>query len=408
VVGTDRSPAQQQVAELLHTARQALDLGLAFLARLDERQQTLEVIDAEDGASLPEGFTHPADESFCRLILAGRLPCVVPDLHAFPEAAALPAVRELGLRSFVSVPVTLSDGRLYGTFCAAGRSAESRLSTRDETLMRVLAQAAAVLIEPEFAESERVAAIRRRLDPLMAAGGPAVVLQPIVELGSARRIGAEALSRFPDRWELPPDVVFEQAHSIGEGVRLELLALERAATLLAAVPGYIALNVSPGTVLDPACLALLGRLPAQRLVVELSEHDRVDDYAALAAALAPLREHGARLAIDDVGAGFSSLRHIVLTAPDIIKIDRSIAGGAAGDPVLRTLVRALVQFAAGLGADVVAEGVETAEDADQLRALGVGYGQGWYFGRPGPAHDLAPCRIESVDRSRADSSTIFA
>ena len=97
-----------------------------------------------------------------------------------------------------------------------------------------------------------------------------------------------------------------------------------------------------------------------------------------------------RLAIDDVGAGFSSLRHIVLTAPDVIKIDRSLVDGVHHDKVLRTLVAPLGEFATGLGAAVVAEGIEDIEDANALQECGIGYGQGWHFGRPGPAADLGP------------------
>jgi EAL domain-containing protein (putative c-di-GMP-specific phosphodiesterase class I) len=149
------------------------------------------------------------------------------------------------------------------------------------------------------------------------------------------------------------------------------------------------MNVSPATVLTRECAELLGRMPLDRVVLELTEHDAVEDYDRLSAALAPFRAAGLRLAIDDVGAGFSSLRHIVVTAPDVIKLDRSIASGVATDRVLSTLVGSLVTFAHGSGARVVAEGVETADDAAALRALGVDHGQGWHFGRPGPPEALA-------------------
>jgi EAL domain-containing protein (putative c-di-GMP-specific phosphodiesterase class I) len=227
-----------------------------------------------------------------------------------------------------------------------------------------------------------------RLAPVLAAGGPAVLLQPIVDLATGTRVGAEALSRFPAEWGKAPDVCFAEAHSVGLGHRLELLALERAAEHLAAVTGYVAMNVSPATLLRPECTALLERLPLDRVVLELSEHDQVEDYAALTAVLGPLRTAGLRLAVDDVGAGFSSLRHIVQTSPDVLELDRSIVDGVAADPVLRTLVRALVDFAHGCGATVVAEGVETAEDAAALLALEVDLGQGWHFGRPASAAAL--------------------
>ena len=132
--------------------------------------------------------------------------------------------------------------------------------------------------------------------------------------------------------------------------------------------------------------------------LELSEHDPVADYDALRDALAPLRAAGMRLAIDDVGAGFSSLRHIVLTAPDIIKLDRGIVAGVGADPVLDTLVRSLVEFARGCRSHVVAEGVETAVDAAALRAAGVHFGQGWFFGRPGAPETLGPVSNRSAVR----------
>jgi EAL domain-containing protein (putative c-di-GMP-specific phosphodiesterase class I) len=282
----------------------------------------------------------------------------------------------------------LSDGTVYGTFCAAGLTSDKALTKRDQSLMDVLAQAASVILEPGIRERTRRAEILDRLRPLMADGGPLVVLQPIVDLGTGVRIGAEALSRFPPAWGRPPDECFAEAHSVGLGDELELQALATAADHLDLVPGYIAMNISPATLLTTEATLLLDRLPLDRVLLELSEHDQVADYDVLMAVLAPLRARGMRLAIDDVGAGFSSLRHIVLTAPDVIKLDRSMIDGVSSDPVLTTLVRSLVGFGHDCASQVVAEGVETEQDAAALRGLGVDFGQGWHFGRPAPAQDL--------------------
>jgi EAL domain-containing protein (putative c-di-GMP-specific phosphodiesterase class I) len=368
-VAKKRTPAEEQVAELLRTARTSLRLSTAFLSRMDGTTQHLEVVESSVPFLFQEGYQQQQDRTLCQAILDEKLPAVIPDLTKHKAAMALPAARMPRLRSYVSVPVTLSDGTLYGTFCAAGLTTDKELSQRDQALMGVLAKAAALVIEPEVRAQQRRAEIDGRLDPVVAAGGPVVVLQPIVSLATGERVGAEA-------------------HSIGRGDELELLALERAAAHLDAVGGYVAMNVSPATLLTAPCRDLLGRLPLDRILLELSEHDPVEDYAALTTALAPFRAAGMRLAIDDVGAGFSSLRHIVLTSPDVLKIDRSIVSGLDTDPVLTTLVRSLVEFAAGLSARVVAEGVETAAESDRLRELGVDLGQGWFFGRPGPPEAL--------------------
>jgi len=310
-----RTDAEQQIAELLQTARSSLRLSVAFLSRLDGTTQHLEVVESSVPFLFREGYQQKQEVTLCQAILDKKIPQVIPDLTVFPEAMKLPAARMPRLRSYVSVPVTLSDGSLYGTFCAAGLTTDRDLTKRDKALMDVLASAAAVIIEPEVRSQERRTEIEDRLRPVMDDGGPVVVLQPIVDLATGNRVGAEALSRFPAEWGMAPDVVFEQAHGVGLGDRLELLALERAAEHLARVDGYVAMNVSPATLLTPGCGELLGRLPLSRVLLELSEHDQVEDYAALNAALEPFRARGMRLAIDDVGAGFSSLRHIVVTAP---------------------------------------------------------------------------------------------
>ncbi len=385
-----RTGTDAQIADLLATARSSLRLSVAFLSRLDGTTQHFEVVEASGPAALffKEGVTQRQETTFCQAILDGTIPAVIPDVRKVPAAMSLPAARIPRIRSYVSVPVTLSDGTLYGTFCAAGLTTDKELSRRDQALMEVLARAAAVIIEPDVVHRARAAEIEDRLLPVIAAGGPVVVLQPIVDLATGLRVGAEALSRFPIEWDRAPDVCFAEAHEVGLGDALELIAIERAADLLDEVSGYVAMNLSPATVLTDRWREIERWLPVERVVLELSEHDPVLDYDALMSALEPTRARGLRLAIDDVGAGFSSLRHIVLTRPDIIKLDRSLIDGVTHDPVLTTLVRSLVEFGHGAAAQVVAEGVETPEDGETLRGLGVDYGQGWHYGRPGPPEDL--------------------
>jgi EAL domain-containing protein (putative c-di-GMP-specific phosphodiesterase class I) len=401
-MGRQRTDAEQQIADLLRTARKSLQMSVAFLSRMDGSVQHLEVVDSRVPL-IKDGVTFPQRQSFCQAVIDGRLPAVLPDVKRFPVAMSLLPARIPRIRSYVTSPVRLSDGSLYGTLCAFGFTSDEELTARDETLMSVLASAASVIIEPEIREQQRRDDIDARLGPLVAAGGPLVVLQPIVDLATGARVGAEALSRFPVDWGKAPDVVFEEAHSIGRGHEVELLALQGAAAHLDRVGGYVAMNVSPQTLLTPGFAGLLGGLPLDRVLLELSEHDRVEDYDALARALAPLRAAGMRLAIDDVGAGFSSLRHIVVTDPDVLKMDRSIVSGLHVDPVLSKLVESLVAFGHGCGVTVVAEGIETGEEAAALLALGVDLGQGWFLGRPGPPEALAP-----VSPAASSTSSVIA
>lgn len=210
-----------------------------------------------------------------------------------------------------------------------------------------------------------------------------VVLQPVVDLLTGRIVGAEALARFPGR---SPDEVFAEARGAGDASALEQQALRAALALLPALPtdAHLAVNLSARALLDPAVRADVLAVDPHRTVVELTEHEVVEDYAPLLAAVGELRARGVRLAVDDTGAGYASLQHILRLQPDLIKLDLELTRGVAGDPARKALAAALVTFAGDIGAAIAAEGIETRDDLDALRRLGVGCGQGYYLARPGP------------------------
>lgn len=227
---------------------------------------------------------------------------------------------------------------------------------------------------------ERIARIGRAV----AGHGWHLVFQPIVDLASREIVGIEALARFTDP-PGPPQTWFAEAAAVGLGVELELAAADAALRALRRIPerAYLAINVSHRTVLSPALRETL-RPHEGRVVLELTEHERIDDYEQLAEALDRLRSLGARVAIDDAGAGFASLRHILNIRPDIMKLDVDLTRGIDSDHARRALSVALISFAEDMGMAIVAEGVETEEELLALRELGVRFGQGYYLGRPGP------------------------
>lgn len=266
-----------------------------------------------------------------------------------------------------------------------------RGATRDVTEEFSRQEAAA---EQRKVEQERLAAIRSVLDN---PDDLSIVFQPIVAADDLAAAGVEALARFTAAPIRGPDVWFAEAHRLGLGGELELLAIRRALAHGRDLPAgcYLSLNASPTTLLDPALAATLrqGSLGPHRLVVELTEHAQVADYDQLARALAPLRASGMRLAIDDAGAGYASLRHILQLRPDVVKLDRQLIDGLDGDPVRRSLVAAMVAFSREIGARLVAEGVERAEELKTLQELGVHYAQGYLLGRPAA---LVPAATPSV------------
>lgn len=148
------------------------------------------------------------------------------------------------------------------------------------------------------------------------------------------------------------------------------------------------MNLSPQAVLDPGCYDILSSALAHggagRLTLELTEHAPVPDYASLILIMERLRGQGLRLAVDDAGSGFASLQHVMRLRPEIIKLDIAFVRDVHLDPARRAVARAMIAFAADLGATLVAEGVETAAELDQLLLLGASLGQGYHFAPPQP------------------------
>lgn len=211
------------------------------------------------------------------------------------------------------------------------------------------------------------------------------VFQPIYTLDDGRLLAVEALTRFDTTPSRPPDVWFHQAARAGLGIELELATIDAALDEAQRLPADVAVsvNTSPDTLIDPRLPALLDR-HTRPVIVEITEHAIIDDYPRLEAALRQLRRRGIQVAVDDAGAGFASLRHIVRLTPDFIKLDISLTQGLRDDPVRRALATALVQFAHTTGAQLIAEGIEHADDLETWTALGAHAAQGYLLAAPGP------------------------
>lgn len=236
-----------------------------------------------------------------------------------------------------------------------------------------------------LAGRERHAARQRTL---AAIDGPGLrpVFQPIHDLGDRHVLGYEALSRFTLEPARTPDVWFAEAWGVQLGAELELAAARAALEHLDAIPdsAYLACNFSPASLLDDDVIDLICDAPADRLVVEITEHAPIEQLEPLRRRLQLLRGRGVRIALDDVGTGYATLNVLLDLRPEIHKSDLSIVRGVADDRDRRALVAGLSAFARTIGALAIAEGIECERDLEVLWDLGVPAGQGYHLARPGP------------------------
>jgi EAL domain-containing protein (putative c-di-GMP-specific phosphodiesterase class I)/AmiR/NasT family two-component response regulator len=237
----------------------------------------------------------------------------------------------------------------------------------------------------EEIEREHQEARRGEIERFLAGDGLSMVFQPVVDLRTRAVVGVEALARFRSLPLRPPNEWFAEAVVLELGVELELAAVRQALRALPRLPAdiFLSVNCSHRAAVSPQLASALAP-NAERIVIEITEHEGVEDYDDLLGALAGLRSRGVRVAIDDAGAGFASLRHTLQIAPDIVKLDISLTRDIDHHHGRRALASALIAFAQEMGMTMVAEGIETAGEMQTLLSLGVPFGQGFFLGTPEP------------------------
>ena len=250
--------------------------------------------------------------------------------------------------------------------------------------LRVYRQAPTEALLLRAAHVEREAAVRERVRAVLMDRRVQIALQPIVDMSTGWTVGFEALTRIADEPDYLPEHFFADAHEAGLGEIAELTAVRTAVNRIGEIPpsAFLAINISPNMATNPRLRSVLPTKELNRIVLELTETTQVEDYPALMHALMWLRANGLRVAIDDTGAGYASLRHVLAIHPEVIKLDGSVTQGIADDPARQAMAWALAWFARKVGAQFIVEGLETGRDVDMVMSFGVQYGQGYALGRP--------------------------
>lgn len=372
---------------MVRLMRRHLGMDIAFVSEISEQTRELKIVDTDEvNCPVQPGLCTPMEETYCRRIIEGELPELMPDIRDFPLASAMPVTAALNIGSYVSAPIRLADGSVYGTFCCYSHAPDPSLNERDLAMMHVCADMTARQIDKERQETRKRKEIEERLRPMLSGERMSIVYQPIYDLARDRVTGFEALSRFDATPPLSPDRFFHDAHSVGMGSALEAKAIQLGLQALQHFPSdvYVSVNISPEALLSSDLQQLFDGVELQRVTLEITEHAAIEQYEELDAILRPLRARGVHLAVDDAGAGYASFRHILQLEPDRIKLDCSLTKQVDSDPTRRALIAAFVRFSEDTGAKLIAEGVETTSELQALRSLGVAKAQGFFLCRPLP------------------------
>ena len=296
--------------------------------------------------------------------------------------------RDQGVHAVGYAPIRFRR-RLIGML-AIMSAEENAISQITESLPALLEFAgfAGALLGPAVADLTEVSLIRKRISQIIRDVAFRPVFQPIVDLATGTHLGYEALTRFSSG--TAPDLMFADARAAGLEAELELATLTASITAAAALPPgtWLSVNVSPNLVTVDGRLADLLRKSNRPLVLEVTEHVLVDDYAALRAAIGRIQPE-VRVAVDDAGAGVANFSHIVELSAAFVKLDIGLVRGIDTDPTRRALMVGLLHFASESASRTIAEGVETEAELAMLMELGVPLAQGYLLGRPAPVAEWA-------------------
>lgn len=375
----------ETLPEVLHAIREHLGMDVAFVSEFREGRRFFRYVDSpHPNPPIAVGGSDLLEDSYCQRVLDGRLPELIHDATSLPAARELPVTLALPVGAHVSIPIRLSDGRIYGTFCCFSFAPDVTLSERDLALLRVFADLTAKQIERDLRATQERQDTEDRIKAALRGNDLSIVYQPIVHLERNEVVGFESLSRFALQPARTPDVWFREAAAVGLGVPLEAKAVRLALQgyMHLPAPVYLSMNFSPETIMSESLDSILADAPLDRIVLEITEHDTIVHYTPLAQRLYPFRKKGLRVAVDDAGAGYATFRHVLNLAPDIVKLDISLTRNIDTDKSRRALAAALIRFSEETDSKIVAEGVETVAELETLRELGVIKVQGYLLGRP--------------------------
>ncbi len=381
------------VQKILGAVRTHLGMDVAFVSQFVGQQRYFRNVDAKGRSPLMAGDARPLQDSYCQRVVDGLLPELIVDTARVPGAMALPDTSALPIGSHLCVPIRLESGQVYGTFSCFNFATDPTLNVRDLQFLRAFAEVAAFHIDREL----EAAASRTEKGGNIAAAlerrQPSMLYQPLISLDRMQVVGIECLARFDLNPYRGPELWFAEAAEVGQGMTLELQAIRNGLDGLIDrnIPKHLRiwLNTSASTVIGCDMSEHFQGFAPERIVLELTEHDHVGDYASLDRALEPLREKGVSVAIDDAGAGYSSMSHILNLSPDHIKLDLNLTRNIDVDRKRRALAAALIEFGRQTDCKIVAEGVESAAELNELRRLGVQMAQGFFLCEPIVAEAVA-------------------
>jgi EAL domain-containing protein (putative c-di-GMP-specific phosphodiesterase class I) len=376
-----------ELNKIISAVRVYLKMDIAIISEVKNENLYFRHVDVNPTSAFPQGKeAKPYQGSYCQALVNANIPGLIQNTQKNAITNKLISTKAFNIGSFIGALIYLADGSLYGSVYCFQNKPDYTLNERDLSVIKYFADLIGKTLDSHTAKSHKHHEIESRITNAIKNNLITMHYQPILDLNTNNISGYESLARFHSDPYVTPDIWFQDAYLIGMDEKLEMLAVKSALQVgkyFLNNNHYLSINVSPAHILSGALEKAIENLTCD-VLVEITEHQPIADYAAFQRAFNPLRRKGVKLAIDDVGTGYSNLSNILELEPDIIKLDLSLTRDIHKDRKRIALASAMCTFAKETHCEIIAEGIENKHELNKLKELGVSKGQGYFIGRPSP------------------------
>lgn len=373
------------VQEILKSLRTEIGMDVAFIAEFCEGHRVFRYIDASaDSPPVKPGDGDPIEHTYCQRVVNGQLPDIIFDVSSLPPHEQLAVAEDYKIRSYLCVPITFRDGRIYGSLGCIGHQPNWQINQQDIQLMSAMAEVYGEWFNAREKIQDRQHDMQAKVQAALSGQSLEVLYQPIFDITQDKVVGFESLARVHDKDGLSPLSLFKEAEALGHKIELELKAIRLGLQGLDYYreDQFVSVNASMDTALSPQLPGVLDHTDMHRVVLEINDPMDLQIFSKVTKSLRGLLKRGLRIALDDRALGTEGLKQLDSLGPDIIKLKVRNVLHMKGDRLLKLQASPFSGYSEENACKLVVEGVETKQQLESILELGITHAQGYWLGEP--------------------------
>lgn len=377
--------AKSLIQDILKSLRTQIGMDLAFIAEFYEGQRVFRYIDASEASPpVKPGDGDPIEHTYCQRVIDGHLPDIIFDIDSLPPQEQLKVAEDYKIKSYLCVPITFENGRIYGSLGCIGHQPNWQIGEHDIELMSAMAEVYGQWFNLREKFHEHQHSIEQNIHAALSGHALEVLYQPIFDITQNKVVGLESLARFHSKEGLSPLSLFREAEELGYKVDLELKAIRLGLQGLDYFKDdqFVSVNASLETAISPYLPAALEHADMKRIVLEINDPMNLQVFSKVTKSLRGLLNRGLRIALDDRALGTEGLKELDMLGPDIIKLKIRNVLHMKGGRLLKLQASPFSGYSEENICKLIVEGVETEQHLNAILELGITHAQGYFLGEP--------------------------